>query len=323
MGSLAISLCHLAAGRVDGVCSLKPARSVDIAAAQLLVREAGLAIDLFEAPPFGAAPLDLDRTFARRRGGNARAVRAARSRPVRIGCSGWNYAQLARRRLLPAALSAAALARVLRAAVRHGRGERDLLPAADREALSQGWVDADARRLPLRGQGEPLPDAHQAADRARPRARALLRADRAARRSPKLGPVLWQLPPTFQRDDERLARALERLPPGQPRLRVPARELVRGGRLRPAPRARRRARPRRRRSAALRGRPADDRLDLSSASTTALAAAAATTPSASSPSGRSASRRSKGRRTSTSTTTGRASRSGTRCASRSSLEATL
>ncbi|HEY1368426.1 MAG TPA: inositol monophosphatase family protein [Gaiellaceae bacterium] len=59
MGSLALSLCHLAAGRVDGVCSLKPARSVDIAAAQLLVREVGLAIDLPDAPPFGAAPLDL------------------------------------------------------------------------------------------------------------------------------------------------------------------------------------------------------------------------------------------------------------------------
>ena len=59
MGSLAISLCHLAAGRVDGVCSLKPARSVDIAAGQLLVREVGLAIDLFEAPPFAQAPLDL------------------------------------------------------------------------------------------------------------------------------------------------------------------------------------------------------------------------------------------------------------------------
>jgi myo-inositol-1(or 4)-monophosphatase len=59
MGSLALSLCHLAAGRVDGVCSLKPARSVDIAAAQLLVRECGLAIDLFETPPFEAAPLDL------------------------------------------------------------------------------------------------------------------------------------------------------------------------------------------------------------------------------------------------------------------------
>jgi myo-inositol-1(or 4)-monophosphatase len=60
MGSLALSLCHLAAGRVDAVCSLKPARSVDIAAGQLLVRERGLAIDLFEDPPFSAAPLDLE-----------------------------------------------------------------------------------------------------------------------------------------------------------------------------------------------------------------------------------------------------------------------
>jgi myo-inositol-1(or 4)-monophosphatase len=59
MGSLALSLCHLAAGRVDAVCSLKAARSVDIAAAQLLVRERGLAIELPEAPPFGAAPLDI------------------------------------------------------------------------------------------------------------------------------------------------------------------------------------------------------------------------------------------------------------------------
>ncbi|HKN63357.1 MAG TPA: inositol monophosphatase family protein [Gaiellaceae bacterium] len=61
MGSLALSLCHLAAGRVDAVCSLKPARSVDIAAAQLLCRELGLAVDLFDvADPFGAAPLDLE-----------------------------------------------------------------------------------------------------------------------------------------------------------------------------------------------------------------------------------------------------------------------
>jgi myo-inositol-1(or 4)-monophosphatase len=61
MGSLALSLCQLAAGRVDAVCSLKGARSVDIAAAQLLVRELGLAIDLFDVEsPFGDAPLDLE-----------------------------------------------------------------------------------------------------------------------------------------------------------------------------------------------------------------------------------------------------------------------
>ena len=60
MGSLALSLCHLAAGRVDAVCSLKPARSVDIAAAQLLVRERGFAIDLLDEPPLASAPLDLE-----------------------------------------------------------------------------------------------------------------------------------------------------------------------------------------------------------------------------------------------------------------------
>jgi uncharacterized protein YecE (DUF72 family) len=33
--------------------------------------------------------------------------------------------------------------------------------------------------------------------------------------SPKLGPMLWQLPPTFRRDDDRLASTLAQLPPGR------------------------------------------------------------------------------------------------------------
>lgn len=69
MGSLALSLCHLAAGRVDAVCSLKAARAVDIAAAQLLIRECALAIDLPESPPFDEAPLDTE--------GRSRVVAAA------------------------------------------------------------------------------------------------------------------------------------------------------------------------------------------------------------------------------------------------------
>jgi myo-inositol-1(or 4)-monophosphatase len=60
MGSLALSLCHLAAGRVDAVCSLKEARAVDIAAGQLLVREAGIPIGLAGGPDFLDAPLDLE-----------------------------------------------------------------------------------------------------------------------------------------------------------------------------------------------------------------------------------------------------------------------
>jgi myo-inositol-1(or 4)-monophosphatase len=58
MGSLALSLCQLAAGRVDAVCSLREARAVDTAAAQLLVREVGLSIGFADAGPWDAAPLD-------------------------------------------------------------------------------------------------------------------------------------------------------------------------------------------------------------------------------------------------------------------------
>lgn len=72
MGSLALSLCHLAAGRVDAVVSLKPIRSVDIAAGQLLLSERGLAVELPDVTSsFGDAPLDV----------------AARSRIVAAGSS--------------------------------------------------------------------------------------------------------------------------------------------------------------------------------------------------------------------------------------------
>jgi myo-inositol-1(or 4)-monophosphatase len=60
MGSLALSLCHLADGRLDAVCSLKPARSVDIAAGQLLAREVGLAVEFVDGISFLDSALDLE-----------------------------------------------------------------------------------------------------------------------------------------------------------------------------------------------------------------------------------------------------------------------
>jgi len=60
LGSLAMSISYVAAARFDGMLSHRPARSVDIAAAQLLCRELGLAIELFDDPrSFGEAELDL------------------------------------------------------------------------------------------------------------------------------------------------------------------------------------------------------------------------------------------------------------------------
>jgi myo-inositol-1(or 4)-monophosphatase len=41
IGSIAITTSYVAAGRLDGMLSLRPCRSVDIAAAQLIAREAG------------------------------------------------------------------------------------------------------------------------------------------------------------------------------------------------------------------------------------------------------------------------------------------
>lgn len=57
-GSLALSLCQLAAGRVDAVCSLREVRAVDTAAAQLLVTEVGLSIGYADVGPWEASPLD-------------------------------------------------------------------------------------------------------------------------------------------------------------------------------------------------------------------------------------------------------------------------
>jgi fructose-1,6-bisphosphatase/inositol monophosphatase family enzyme len=48
VGSLAITLSYLAAGRIDGMVTPHPSRSVDIAAAQLIAREVGALVELGE-----------------------------------------------------------------------------------------------------------------------------------------------------------------------------------------------------------------------------------------------------------------------------------
>jgi myo-inositol-1(or 4)-monophosphatase len=60
LGAIAVSLCQVAGGRVDGMVSLWRCRAVDAAAAQLVVRVAGglVAFPAFDDPL--AAPLDLE-----------------------------------------------------------------------------------------------------------------------------------------------------------------------------------------------------------------------------------------------------------------------
>jgi myo-inositol-1(or 4)-monophosphatase len=59
MGAQAITFCHVAAGRTDAAVCLKPSRSVDLAACQLVVRERGFCIHAIDGPEVGALPLDL------------------------------------------------------------------------------------------------------------------------------------------------------------------------------------------------------------------------------------------------------------------------
>jgi myo-inositol-1(or 4)-monophosphatase len=60
MGSIAISLCQVAATRVDGMASLWNCRAVDAAAAQLVVRESGGCVAFTAMDQPLAAPLDLE-----------------------------------------------------------------------------------------------------------------------------------------------------------------------------------------------------------------------------------------------------------------------
>jgi uncharacterized protein YecE (DUF72 family) len=141
-------------------------------------------------------------------------VREARDGAVRVGCSGWNYAHWRNGVFYPPRLASH---RWLDYYTRfYDTVEINMtfyrLPKAE---VVQRWVDGTpddfvfavkaSRYLThikrLRDPGEGVA--------------TFLERIEPLRRSPKLGPLLWQLPPDFKRDDERLAAALARLPPGR------------------------------------------------------------------------------------------------------------
>jgi myo-inositol-1(or 4)-monophosphatase len=60
IGAMAVSLCSVAAARFDAMASLKRCRAVDVAAAQLIVREAGGQVAFIAYDDPLGAPLDLE-----------------------------------------------------------------------------------------------------------------------------------------------------------------------------------------------------------------------------------------------------------------------
>jgi uncharacterized protein YecE (DUF72 family) len=140
-------------------------------------------------------------------------VPQAGRRPVRIGCSGWNYKHW-RERVYPKGLPP-------RRWLEHYATLFDTVEVNNtfyrlplRTAVA-AWVEETPREFLFAVKAsrflthmKRLTDLGQGVERFYERIEPLLE-------SPKLGPVLWQLPESFHRNDERLASAIERLPPGR------------------------------------------------------------------------------------------------------------
>jgi uncharacterized protein YecE (DUF72 family) len=139
-------------------------------------------------------------------------VPAARDRPIRIGCSGWNYKSWKDEFYegKPARLWLEHYARCFDTVEVNNTFYR--LPLASSVAA---WVEQTPPGFLFTVKAsrylthiKRLTDMEQGVRRFYERIDPLVR-------SPKLGPLLWQLPASFRRDDDRLAHALERLPSGR------------------------------------------------------------------------------------------------------------
>ena len=133
---------------------------------------------------------------------------------VRVGCSGWNYAHWRDGVFYPPRLPPR---RWLDYYAQHFDTVEvnSTFYRLPKEAAVANWVEQSPSDFLFAVKAsrylthiKRLLDLGPGLDRFYERIRPLVR-------SPKLGPVLWQLPATFRRDDERLANALAALPPGR------------------------------------------------------------------------------------------------------------
>ena len=185
--------------------------------------------------------------------------------------------------IYPEGLPATALAGALRGALRHGRGQRDLLPAALARARVEAWAEQTPRRFVFAVKASRYLTHVKRLKAIGPGAKRFLRAARSRwPRRASWARCCGSCPENFQRDDDRLAETLEASAPGSPLLRVPSPELVHRRRSMPCSRRHRCRAGDRRPPRAPVPDPRDHRgLDLRSLPLRAAAGGAATTPSAS------------------------------------------
>jgi uncharacterized protein YecE (DUF72 family) len=137
----------------------------------------------------------------------------ARLKPVRVGCSGWNYKHF-REVVYPKGLPPRRWLEHYATLFDTVEVNATFYRLPSRSAVA-GWVEQTPPDFLFSVKAsrylthiKRLQDLGPGLERFYERIEPLVR-------SPKLGPVLWQLPATFRRDDERLAEALARLPPGR------------------------------------------------------------------------------------------------------------
>jgi uncharacterized protein YecE (DUF72 family) len=132
---------------------------------------------------------------------------------VHVGCSGWNYRDW-RERFYPRGVPASRWLRHYAESFETVEVNSTFYRLASRPAVER-WVEDTPDEFVFAVKAsrflthmKRLTDVAQGVDRFYERIEPLID-------SSKLGPVVWQLPGNFHRDDERLAGALEALPPGR------------------------------------------------------------------------------------------------------------
>jgi uncharacterized protein YecE (DUF72 family) len=134
-------------------------------------------------------------------------------KPVHIGCSGWNYRDW-RERFYPKGLPTS---RWLEHYAKHFdtvEVNNTFYRLPSKTAVA-GWVEQTPEGFVVTIKASRyLTHLKRLTDMGRGVKRFYERIEPLVQ-SPKLGPVLWQLPENFHRDDDRLASALDGLPPGR------------------------------------------------------------------------------------------------------------
>ena len=133
--------------------------------------------------------------------------------PVRVGCSGWNYADW-RERVYPRGLPPRRWLEHYATLFDTVEVNSTFYRLASRDAVAT-WVEQtpDDFLFALKASRflthmKRLTDMDRGVERFYERIEPLVG-------TPKLGPIVWQLPERFHRDDQRLAGALRALPPGR------------------------------------------------------------------------------------------------------------